>query len=141
MREARRVVLRWRGQTLLPRHAVQRLAARLPPWLDNSARFELRGAVEQLEGLADELRLLDDRAVMLEGEIAGRLAEATNRNLYVLSIITTLFLPMTLVTGIFGMNVAGLPGTQDPGAFWWVVLGMTASAAGLLAVLRWRWLY
>jgi len=78
---------------------------------------------------------------MLEGEIAGRLAEATNRNLYVLSIITTLFLPMTLVTGIFGMNVAGLPGTQDPGAFWWVVLGMTASAAGLLAVLRWRWLY
>jgi len=78
---------------------------------------------------------------MLEGEIAGRLAEATNRNLYVLSIITTLFLPMTLVTGIFGMNVAGLPGTQDPGAFRWVVLGMTASAAGLLAVLRWRWLY
>ena len=117
LREARRVVLRWRGQTLLPRHAVQRLAARLPPWLDDSARFELRGAVEQLEGLADELRLLDDRAVMLEGEIAGRLAEATNRNLYVLSIITTLFLPMTLVTGIFGMNVAGLPGTQDPGAF------------------------
>ena len=51
------------------------------------------------------------------------------------------FLPMTLVTGVFGMNVAGLPGTQDPAAFWWVMLGMAASALLLLGLLRLRRLF
>jgi zinc transporter len=47
--------------------------------------------------------------------------EATNRNLFLLSIVTTTLLPITLVTGIFGMNVGGLPWVRDPGGFWWVM--------------------
>ncbi len=44
---------------------------------------------------------------------------AALRNLYFLSILTAIFLPMTLVTGIFGMNVAGLPGLSGGASFWW----------------------
>ena len=51
-----------------------------------------------------------ERAKLLQEELAARLAENTGRNLYVLSILTAVLLPMTLVTGIFGMNVADLPG-------------------------------
>ena len=40
-------------------------------------------------------------------------SEQTNRSLHVLAIVTTVFLPATLVTGVFGMNVAGLPLTED----------------------------
>jgi zinc transporter len=36
------------------------------------------------------------------------------------------------------MNVAGLPGLHDPGAFWWVTLLMVLVALLALALLRWR---
>ena len=62
---------------------------------------------------------LYERAKLLQEELASRLAENTGRNLYVLSILTAVLLPMTLVTGIFGMNVAGLPGLSSQTSFWW----------------------
>ena len=45
---------------------------------------------------------------------------------------------MTLITGIFGMNVAGLPGLESPTSFWWVMLSMVLVPAILLVVMRWR---
>ena len=44
----------------------------------------------------------------MQDEIAGRTAAETNRQLFTLSILTALFLPPTLVTGVFGMNTKGL---------------------------------
>ncbi len=81
------------------------------------------------------------RAKLLQEELAARNAEETNRNLFILSIVTTIFLPMTLITGIFGMNVAGLPGLEDILAFWWVMLGMAAVALIALLLLHWKHLF
>ena len=50
-------------------------------------------------------------------------------------------MPVTLITGIFGMNVAGLPGLEDRSAFWWVMLGMAAVALMALLLLHWRRLF
>src|SRR5262249_36246816 len=75
-----------------------------------------------------DLDLLYERGRLLQEEIASRLGEQTNRNLYVLSIVTTIFLPMTLIVGLFGINVGGMPWLQDYLGFWWVVLGMFAAA-------------
>jgi zinc transporter len=79
-----------------------------------------------------------ERAKLLQEELASRLAENTGRNLYVLSILTAVLLPMTLVTGIFGMNVAGLPGVESSASFWWVMVLIGASGGFTLAVLFWR---
>jgi zinc transporter len=86
----------------------------------------------------EEIAELYERAKLLQEELASRLAESTGRNLYVLSILTAVLLPMTLVTGIFGMNVGGLPGLHGPGAFWWVMLLIFASGAVTLAAFFWR---
>jgi zinc transporter len=51
------------------------------------------------------------------------------------------FLPITLITGVFGMNVAGLPGLQTPESFWWVILGMAMTAMTTLLLLYWRKLF
>jgi Mg2+ and Co2+ transporters len=56
----------------------------------------------------------------------------------VLSILTAVLLPMTLVTGVFGMNTAGLPGLQGAHSFWWVMLLIILSGAVTLALLFWR---
>ena len=49
-------------------------------------------------------------------------------------------LPLTLITGIFGMNVA-FPGNSTAGAFWVIVAVMVAASAALLGFFRWkRWI-
>jgi zinc transporter len=50
-------------------------------------------------------------------------------------------LPITLITGVFGMNVAGLPGLQDPHGFAWVMLLMALTAVGTMVLLHWRKLF
>jgi zinc transporter len=63
-------------------------------------------------------------------------AEQTNRNLQVLAIVTTIFLPATLVSGIFGMNVMGLPLTQNPHGFFWSMVILIAASALVLWFLK-----
>lgn len=72
----------------------------------------------------------------MQDEIAAALAEDMNRKLLWLTIMSALLLPATLVTGIFGMNVAELPGTKDPASFWIVVGVMATGAAITIFLLR-----
>jgi zinc transporter len=72
----------------------------------------------------------------LQEEVSGMLAEATNRNLFLLSIVTTALLPATLLTGIWGMNVGGLPWSEDAHGFLWSGLSVLGSIALSLALLR-----
>lgn len=135
--EVRRPAARLVRHVPIGRHAGARLALRPPTWLGEDELTELRDGIERLGAVVDDLGGLLERAKLLEEELAGRLAEETNRNIYLLSIITALFLPMTLLTGIFGMNVAGLPWTQGAGGFAWSMGLMAAVAVITLAVLRW----
>ena len=135
---ARRRAARLRRQVTLRPRAIDRLRSRLPTWLDESDRFELLDQLDRMETLVDELDAIEQREAALESEVATRLGEETNRNLFILSVVTVIFLPMTLITGIFGMNVAGLPGLEDPDAFWWVMLSMALVPAALLIAMRWR---
>ncbi|MBT5413676.1 MAG: hypothetical protein HOH66_06290 [Rhodospirillaceae bacterium] len=67
------------------------------------------------------------RAAILRDEAISHLSERMNRNMYVLSIVATIMLPLSLVTGLLGINVDGIPGASWPWAF--------AFVCGLLAVL------
>jgi len=83
---------------------------------------ELPGALlPTVEKLVQRLQSLDADILggqaqlhLLREEIDIQQTQRTNQNLYILSIITALMLPATLVTGIFGMNTAGMPLTQAP---------------------------
>ncbi len=119
-------------------HAVHALVARPPAWIDGDGRERLQDLEDRLAAAAQELDHMAEGARLLQEEQASRLAEATNRNLYFLSLLSAIFLPMTLVAGVFGMNVAGMPGLEDAGGFWWVVLGLAGVGAASLVILRWR---
>ena len=61
--------------------------------------------------------------------------------MYVLSMITAIFLPLSFLTGVFGMNVAGLPGTEAPDAFTTLMMAMGGIAVVMLIAMLWkRWL-
>jgi zinc transporter len=92
-----------------------------------SARYVVQGGplLEQLPLLLQEAEdferdaaALSDRARLLYEEIGSRIADRSNRSLSALTVISTLLLPPTFVAGAFGMNVGGIPWSQNPAGFW-----------------------
>ena len=89
----------------------------------------------------EELDLARERAMVAQEEMLSRLAQEQNSKMYLLAIVSAVFLPLSFLTGLFGMNVAGLPGLEYPLAFHWVLLMMVAIGGGILLLLRWKkWL-
>ncbi|MBP6734268.1 MAG: hypothetical protein KAX51_05260 [Chromatiaceae bacterium] len=90
------------------------------------------GMAETLSTLGEASERVDDRLERLEGlrEHCGALQEALadlqsqrmNNALYLLSLYTALFLPMGVMTGLLGINLAGIPGEKSPWGFWIVCL-------------------
>jgi Mg2+ and Co2+ transporter CorA len=93
--------------------------------------------LRRIETLDQEVQEVQDRARFLQDEIAAKLANISNRHLYVLSIMTALLMPPTLVTGFFGMNTGGLPFLE--GVHGWIgatAIGGIASGFTLLLLRR-----
>ena len=120
--------------------------------LDHLSRSGLASfSVEELTGFHEEtnrltltlenLDLVRERAMVAQEEFLALLAHEQNARMLLLSIIAAVFLPLSFLTGLMGMNVAGLPGTVSPEAFWIVSFIMLAIAAGIMGLLRRRgWL-
>lgn len=93
--------------------------------------------VQRLDSLHRDMHLLSERSRMLRDEIAARTTAFTNRQLFTLSILTALFLPPTLVTGVFGMNTKGLFfSDSDSGSVIALGIGGMASLAVYLVIRR-----
>lgn len=91
--------------------------------------------LQHLHSLDDQCQSLIDRARLLQDEASDQLAAQTNRQLYVLSILTAALVPPTIVVGIFGMNTGGLPLTQNPNGFVEALLLCAGSSLAVLGVL------
>jgi zinc transporter len=132
----RRMLARLRRHVTANRAALAPVPARLPAVYTHEQRQSLRQAVEQLDAVGQDVELVQERARLIQEEIATHLNEATNRNLYILSIVTTALLPITLITGIFGMNVGGVPWSASGNGFFRALLLMGAGVVLVLWLLR-----
>jgi len=72
----------------------------------------------------------------LHEELLSRIAQEQNSRMYVLSIVAAIFLPLTFVTGLLGMNVGGLPGLDNPKGFVVSMVVMVVLGAALLGYFR-----
>jgi zinc transporter len=99
-------------------------------WLSDRDRSRLREAAERVTRLGEELDGIRDRAQIVHDQIMDERAEAMNRNMLVLSVVAAIFLPLGLVTGLLGINVGGIPGSNSNMAFL-VVCGLLAVIAAL----------
>ena len=75
-------------------------------------------------------------ARLLQDELMAKLTERSNQLLYILSVMTAVLLPMTIISGLFGMNVGGLPLLENREGFWIVSVISLAVAGGVYAVVR-----
>lgn len=136
--QRRRAMARLRRQVVADRHALGDLPLHPPAWWGKPAARDLRQVAGVLSAVAQDLELVQERARLLDEEIDSRIAERTNRNFYFLSVAAAVFLPITLISGIFGMNVGGLPWVENSSGFAWVMGCMLAAIVIALALMRWR---
>jgi len=101
----------------------------------------IREATDRLQRLLEDLDAAREHATLLQEEVFSVQNEAINDRMYLLAIISALFLPLGFLTGLFGINVGGLPGVEDPNAFWWFCSGVAVIALGVGVWMRKRrWL-
>lgn len=122
------------------RDALDRLNRQATPFLTAEDVQDLRQEAERITRYLEDLDLARERAIVLQEEINARVAQEQNNRMYVLSIVAAIFLPLSFITGLFGMNVGGLPGVENPRGFLMTMLLMGAAGAVLVGLFRWkRW--
>ncbi len=86
-------------------------------WLGEVDRVRLREVTERTARFVDDLDSARDRAAITQEELNNHISERMNKTMYVLSIVAAIFLPLGLITGLLGINVGGIPGTDNQLAF------------------------
>ena len=109
------------------REAMSRLLAQQVGWISALDRRWLREVADRITRYVEDLDAARERAQIVQEELAARISEQINGNMYVLSIVAAVFLPLGLVTGYLGINVGGIPGVDWKWSF-------AAVGAGLLLI-------
>jgi len=111
------------------------------PVLHDAAQSMIRETGHKCTRAVESLDASRDRLMALKDHQDGRIAERQARNGYVLSVIAAIFLPLGFLTGLFGVNVGGMPGVDMPTAFAILTAGCCIAGVVLFVLLRWRrWL-
>ena len=123
------------------REALEQLVKAPGDLFDSHQLAALREESNRLMLMLEDLDLVRERAMVAQEEFLGIVAHEQNERMLLLSIVAAVFLPLSFLTGMMGMNVAGLPGTMSPSAFWIVVVVMVVLALAIMLVFRMkRWL-
>lgn len=117
------------------------LARNHQPWFAEDAGDYWNELNNRLTRYLEELELIRERVgLVLEAE-SRRLGERMNRIMYRFTVIAGLFLPLSFITGLLGINLGGIPGAESPIGFFVACGLMVVLAVGqLLLFRRWRWL-
>jgi zinc transporter len=123
------------------RDALDRLNRQTSSRLTETESHELRQEADRITRFLEDLDLARERSVVLQEELLSQIAQEQNTRMYVLSVVAAIFLPLTFVTGLLGMNVGGLPGLESQMGFTWSIIVMAVAAVGLLLLFRFKkWL-
>lgn len=87
-------------------------------WVNEYQKIEIRETNDQLMRHIEELETIRDKVALIQEELANRLSEQLNKKMYILSIISAIFLPLSFLTGLLGINIGGIPGAENENAFY-----------------------
>lgn len=123
------------------REALGKLAAIQLPWFDPQHKARIGEVADRMTRTVEELDAARDRAAVTQEELGARSAEATNKRLYVLALITAVFLPLGFVCALFSVGIGGVPLKNNDHAFWGLVAAFGVFVAVQLYVFKKRgWL-
>ena len=129
--EMRRQAIALRRFLAPQREALNRLSAENSQLLNEESRLQLREHFDRLTRIIEDLDAARERAAVAQESLASQMAEQTNQRMFLLSIIAAIFLPLSFATGLLGINVGGIPGSESPLGFAVVVVLLLVLGAGL----------
>jgi Mg2+ and Co2+ transporter CorA len=100
-------------------------------------RVRARDVLEHIERVLTHVRRLESGAETAVQMHFAAVGQRTNDVMRALTVITAIFLPLNLITGIFGMNFDALPLIHRQTGFW-IAIGVMALAAIGLGAFFWR---
>jgi zinc transporter len=120
------------------RDSLDRLYRQPGTFLTDIESQELREETDRLTRHLEDLDLAREHALVTHEELLNRIAQEQNQRMYLLSVVAAIFLPLSFLTGLLGMNVAGLPGTEASYGFAASAATMIAIGIGLILFFRWK---
>lgn len=138
--KARSTAIGYRRFVVPQRQALEAMALLEQDWIEDDDRIHLREAADRFARMAEELEAIRERSALLHEQITDLRAEKIDRRSLVIAIVALIFLPLTFVTGLFGMNVDGIPYAHHPGSFWAVTgfsLFVGVGVASYFVVAKW----
>lgn len=109
-------------------------------WISKEDRMHLREAADRFARMAEELEAVRERAALLHEQLTDLRAEIIDRRSLAIAVVAFIFLPLTYITGLLGMNVEGIPFADRSWAFWGVFAFcflVAAVVVGWFAVKQW----
>jgi len=138
--QARSMAIGYRRFVVPQRQALEAMAVLEQDWIEDDDRIHLREAADRFARMAEELEAVRERSALLHEQITDLRAEKIDSRSLIIAVVALIFLPLTFVTGLFGMNVDGIPYAHHPASFW-VVTGFSIlvglAVAGYFVAARW----
>ena len=110
-------------------------------WINEYEKIEIRETNDQVIRYIEELDTIKDKVALIQEDLANKLSEQMNKKMFVLSIISVIFLPLSFLTGLLGINVGGIPGANNDNAFYiFVGILVLIVSTQLIIFKKNRWL-
>lgn len=132
----RRQAIRLRRFISPQRDVLSRIYQEKISWMYELEKQHLREAADRTTRFVEDIDSIRERTAIMSEELNNKLSEQMNKAMYLLSIVAAIFLPLGLITGLLGINVGGIPGTDYKMAFTIVSLFLIVIAFGLLILFK-----
>jgi zinc transporter len=138
--EVRKQAIIFRRYMAPQKDAIAKLYLSEVEWLNGTHRRHLQESYNRVMRYVEDLDAVRERAQIVKDELANVLSDRLNKNMYILSVIAAIFLPLGFFTGLLGINVGGIPGSENSNAFFIFCGGLSVLVAMQIFVfkkLRW----
>lgn len=109
-------------------------------WMTDIQKRTLQESHNHMLRYIEDLDAVRERSQIVKDELTSLLSDKLNKNMYILSVIAAIFLPLGFLTGLLGVNVGGIPGSQYPYSFYifsGILVALVAVQIILFKKLKW----
>ncbi|KAF7773775.1 zinc transporter [Pseudoalteromonas citrea] len=123
---------------IAPQRDALEVFSRSSEFISKTHSFKIKEQANNILRYLDSLEVIRERTVLIQDEYRHTIAERQSERMYVLSLVTAIFLPLSFLTGVFGMNVGGLPGIDNLHAFKILMIIMSCIAVVIFLLMRYK---
>lgn len=136
--DLRRRAISMRRYLAPQREALYRLYMEECPFLSQDDRIFMREVTDRVVRYIEDLDTAREKASIIQEELASSTAEQLNKQMLVLSIVAVVFMPLSFLTGLMGVNVKGIPGADSPWGFSMLCIVIIAVTLFTLSTFRYK---